>query len=212
MGISSAPEIFQKMTELLAGLEGCEVVMDDILVYGIDEKEHDTRLEKVLDTIQKSGLKLGKEKCHIKKKQLVYFGHLIGADGIKPNPAKVEAIIKMAAPDNVTELRTLVGMINYLGRFVQNLSSIMKPITDLLKEDTAWHWGQPQRQAFDAVKKMISSTPCLAYYRPDRDTVVSADASSFGIGSTTAERGKHTCTCRLLFPYLNSGREKIRTN
>ena len=136
----------------------------------------------MLKTIQASGLRLNKEKCHIKKKQLVYFGHLVGADGIQPNPEKVEAIQKMPAPENVAEVRTLVGMINYLGRFVPSLSSTMKPILDLLKEDTAWNWDQPQQHALDSVKNIISNTPCLAYYNPAKPTMVSADASSFGLG------------------------------
>ena len=183
MGITSSPEIFQKkMSELLAGHEGCDVIMDDILIYGKDEEEHDARLEKVLKTIQASGLRLNKEKCHIKKKQLIYFGHLVGADGIQPNPEKVEAIQKMPAPENVAEVRTLVGMINYLGRFVPSLPSTMKPILDFLKEDTAWNWDQPQQHALDSVKNIISNTPCLAYYNPTKPTMVSADASSFGLG------------------------------
>ena len=102
MGISSAPEIFQrKMSELLAGHDGCEVIMDDILVHGRDESQHNERLAKVLRTIEESGLKLNAAKCHFKQPELKYFGHIVGAEGIKPNPDKVRAITELHPPVNV---------------------------------------------------------------------------------------------------------------
>jgi hypothetical protein len=189
MGISAAPEIFQKkMTELLQNHDGCEVIMDDILVYGKTEAEHDSRLEKVLSTIEASGLKLNEAKCQIKKKQLTYFGHIVGTDGVLPNPEKIKAIMQLKPPSNVSELRTMVGMLNYLGRFTPGLSTTVKPMTDLLKDNVAWQWGQPQQKALDDVKKQMSQLPALAYYRVDRDTIVSADASSFGLGGVLLQR------------------------
>jgi transposase InsO family protein len=189
MGISAAPEVFQrKMSELLAGHEGCEVIMDDILVYGKDAEEHDARLNKVMKTIEMSGLKLNEAKCQIKKDKLTYFGHIVGAGGVQPNPEKVKAIMELQPPNNVSELRTMIGMLNYLGRFTPGLSSTVKPMTDLLKDKTVWHWGEPQQKALTDVKSKISQLPALAYYRPDRETVVSADASSFGLGGVILQR------------------------
>ena len=95
-GISTAPEIFQrKMSTLLEGLDGVEVIMDDILVHGRNREEHDARLNAVLRIINDSGLKLNPKKCVFRKPELTNFGHLIGGDGIKPDPGRVEALLEL---------------------------------------------------------------------------------------------------------------------
>ena len=159
-GITSAPEIFQhEMSTLLHGLKGTEVIMDDILIYGKTREEHNTRLKKTLDRILESGLKLNK--CEFEHTQITYFGHLISEMGISPNPERVKAIKELLAPTNVNELRRVIGMINYLGRFLPDLSTTMKPISDLLKSDVAWLWGPSQQKAFQRNQRHAYQEPCF---------------------------------------------------
>jgi hypothetical protein len=156
------------MEEILKGLPGVEVIMDDILIHGVDDADHDAKLAKVLSRIKESGLKLNEGKCLFRQSELQYMGHTVGKDGIRPDPGKVKAILDLKPPTNVTEVRQLLGMVNYLGRFLQNLSQVNR----------AWLWDAAEEEAFSKVKEMITTTPVLAFYEFGKPTIVSADARS----------------------------------
>ena len=112
-----------------------------------------------------------------------YFGHIITKDGIRPNNERVEAILKLKEPENVSDLRTVLGMFNYLGKFVPNMDTILHPLHQLLKKDNAYYWGSEKQKAFNMVKDRIAKASTLAYYDVKVLTIVSADASSYGLGA-----------------------------
>ena len=117
-GITSAPEIFQReISSLFKGIDGVEVYMDDILIFGKTAEEHEVRLQKALKILKNAGLKLNDEKCLLRQSQLHYLGHCIDGNGIRPDPAKVAAIMKLEPPSDVHGLRRILGMIHYLGRY-----------------------------------------------------------------------------------------------
>ncbi|GFO01004.1 Pol polyprotein [Plakobranchus ocellatus] len=147
VGISLDPEAFQnKMEEILKGLEGCEPLSDDTIVHGKTEREHDKRLHAAMNRIEEAGLRLNKEKCALKRREVKYFGHIINNKGRRSEEGRVEAILNMKEPRNVSELKTVLGMMNYLSKFVPHLSTILQPISRLLKRDTTYFWGPDQQK------------------------------------------------------------------
>ena len=138
--ISSGPEHFQKrMSSILAGQEGVLCHIDDIIVFGRNQDEHDSRLQSVLKTIKKAGVTLNKEKCEFNRDRLVFLGHVINKDGISPDPEKTAAVSKMERPQTVSELRRFLGMANQLGKFTPNLAELSssQPLRELLSSKNA---------------------------------------------------------------------------
>ena len=114
-GISSANEIFQrKVSQAYEGLTGVITMFDDILVYGKDITQHNRHLDNMLSRTQELGIKLNRQKCKFLTTELVYMGHVITPDGIKPDPAKIHDIIHMPRPTDKKGVQRLMGMVTFL--------------------------------------------------------------------------------------------------
>ncbi|KAK2717319.1 hypothetical protein QYM36_006188 [Artemia franciscana] len=114
-GLISAQDEFQRrMEEAFEGVPGFSVIVDDIIISGKSETEHDVNTRAALTRAREQTVKLNKAKCILKSKSIPYFGHVISKDGIHPDPNKVNALKEMPRPRNREELQTLLGMLNYL--------------------------------------------------------------------------------------------------
>ena len=188
-GITSAPELFQKrMNTLLSNMKGVLCLMDDVLVYGQDQREHDKRLEAVLQRVKAAGMTLNSDKCEVSKTQLKFLGHIVDGSGVQADPAKTEAIRQMSAPQNVPEVRRFIGMVNQLSKFIPNCANLLHPLTVLLSKKNVWTWGPSQDKAFTTLKDKLSKLTTLTLYNPAANIKLSADASSYGIGAVLLQQ------------------------
>ena len=191
-GIHSASEICQvAIAEILEGIEGSVNCQDDIIIWGSSEEILKTRTIKVLNSIRKNGLKLNKNKCKFHVTDFTFLGHKISNNGIHPDPAKIEAIKNMPLPTTRKELQRFLGMVNYLGKFIPNLSDHTAPLRILLEKDTLWVFDTPQIEAVTKLKHLICSSPVLKFYDSRLPIQISCDASLSGLGAVLEQKFDH---------------------
>ena len=183
-GISSAPAIFQKtMDVILQGIPHVCCYIDDILVTGVNQQEHLQNLEEVLRRLEQNNLRIKKPKYEFFKDSVEYLGHCVDAQGLHTLPSKVEAILRAPDPENLQQLRSFLGLLNYYGKFIPNLANIVHPLNQLLQKDAKWTWTSDCVQAFTAAKQALNSSKVLAHYDPSLPITMAGDASAYGIGS-----------------------------
>lgn len=183
-GVKACPGIFQRlMSSLLAGIPGVAVLLDDIVVTGRGINEHNMRLEKVLDRLQKAGLRLNKKKCKFAADSIKFLGFVIDECGIHPSEEKIRAIEETPAPRDVKELQAFLGLLNFYDRFLPHKASIAEPLYRLLDKNVRWKWDKIHQEAFEVLRKMISSRDTLVHYDVNKKLILSCDASQYGLGA-----------------------------
>ena len=171
------------MDTILQGLPGVMCYIDDILVTGANDTEHLKNLEAVLKRLQQHGLRLKKSKCNFLRPRVEYLGHLIDSQGLRATKSKVEAIENAPPPQNVQQLRSFLGLLNYYRKFIPDLASIIHPLTTLLHSDCKWNWSETCMQAFNLAKEKLVSSDVLVHYDPRLPIKVAGDASAYGVGA-----------------------------
>ena len=183
-GIASAPAVFQKfMDTMLQGIPHVICFIDDILVTGKDDNDHLQNLAKVFQILQQNGLRLKQDKCKFLQYSVEYLGHKIDAEGIHATTEKMDAVMKAPIPRNVSELRSFLGLLNYYGKFLPNLSTILHPLNQLLQTGHHWKWDARCHSAFKLAKDTLHSAQVLVHYNPSLPLKLAADASAYGIGA-----------------------------
>src|SRR5690242_16726353 len=121
----------------------CLVYIDDILIFSEAVDEHIDHIDQVLKRIAKFGLRLKPSKCDFFKPQLLFLGHIVSADGIRPNPAKVKAIMGWPEPKTRKEVESFLGLAGYYRKFIKGFSSLAEPLFKL--KSSEWTWNEDQR-------------------------------------------------------------------
>ncbi|XP_055839723.1 uncharacterized protein K02A2.6-like [Episyrphus balteatus] len=183
-GITCAPEIFQKLMEqILSSCDGVIIFIDDIVVFAPTKELHDLRLKKVLDRMRKFNVTLNKEKCEFAVSEISFNGHRLSGSGIKPMHDKLEAVKQFREPNDAEEVRSFLGLVNYVSKFIPNLATISEPLRRLTKKDVKFQWGCNQQKAFELLKQSLTHELTLGYYDVKCPTQVIADASPVGLGA-----------------------------
>ena len=136
-----------------------KLILTTFLIWGRSKEEHDQRLKMALKRCEDIGLNLNKDKCAIGTSSVTYVGHILTANGVKPDESKINAILEMPAPTDKKGVMRLMGTVNYLAKFVPNTSQDTGPIKALLKQDVQFEWKSVQEAAFTKIKKILTGGP-----------------------------------------------------
>nr|GEY92398.1 putative reverse transcriptase domain-containing protein [Tanacetum cinerariifolium] len=163
-GLTNVPAVFMDLMNRIFHeyLDKFVIVfIDDILVYSKMKEEHEEHLRIMLGTLRQEKSYAKFSKCEFWLGQVVFLGHIVSADGITMDPAKVEAITKWPRPKTVTEVRSFLGLAGYYRRFVEGFSRLALPLAKLMRKGEKFVWNEEREKSFKELKKRLVSAPIL---------------------------------------------------
>jgi hypothetical protein len=166
------------------------VFINDILIYSKNEEEHDKHLRIVLTRLREHQLYAKFSKCAFWLEEIQFLGHVLSTQGIVVDPSKVKDILEWKPPTTVHQVRSFLGLAGYYRRFIPDFSKTVKPITDLLKNDTKFDWSSKYNEAFEQLKVLLTTAPVLAQSDIEEPFDVYCDASGSGLGCVLMQEGR----------------------
>ena len=194
-GINVAAEKFQDVIAAsISDIPNVKNISDDVIIYGVNTVEHDKTLHAVLTRFKDLNLTLKKEKCQFYMPRIEFFGMVFSPDGMSPDPAKVEAIKQAIALTSVSDVRGLLGMINYGSRFIRHYSDIVAPLHDLTHKGIEFKWEDVHQAALEQPKCSLTSNKVMAYFDPSKKSILLlVDASPVGLGAGLTQGELNCC-------------------
>ncbi|KAL0190178.1 hypothetical protein M9458_012876 [Cirrhinus mrigala] len=187
-GLASVPSALQKMlATVLQGLLNVANYLDDIILWGRTQTEHNDTLKAVVQRLQDAGLKLNQSKRQFNKTSLRFLGHTVNVQGIQPDEDHLSAILHAPAPKDAPQLRSFIGLLSWYNKFIPNFATVIEPLRACIRQGSDFVWSEEAQQCFDVVKKSLVQSPILSLFDPKLPTVVSTDASSYGLGTVLAQ-------------------------
>lgn len=183
-GISLAPTYFQwVMDEVLRGLIGTVCFIDDVLIGGKTLSELSKNLTAVIARLSEYNVRVKFEKCKFFVEKVEYLGHELSEEGISPSKKKIQAVLDAPKPNNIGQLRSYLGLINYYSKFAQDISKVLVPLYKLTKRDTPFEWSTECDVAFQNSKNTLLKNQLLVHYDPNKELAIHCDASPYGLGA-----------------------------
>ena len=165
------------MYKIFGDIPNCMNQRDDILIGGRNMEEHNETLKAVLQRAENFGITFNKEKCVFGVDEIDFYGYRFTKEGLKPSHEKVKAVKESAQPESKEAVRSFLGMVGYLSKFIDKYASITAPLRKLTEKDVKFKWGPTEQTAFEQLKDNITNDKTMIYFNPKRDIVVRAEAS-----------------------------------
>ncbi len=214
-GLADMPAEFQQALDMLVhDLPFTHAFIDDILIVTTGSKsDHLKAIDVVLSRLDNANMALKLSKCTFLAREADWLGYHIDSEGISPLPHKTDAIMKLDPPKTPKQLKSLLGAVNQMSRFVPHLAQNCDTLRDLLKKKNKFQWSLEHTQAFTAIKNSISNLHKTAHFDVRKESRIKCDASRTGLGACLEQRhpdGWKPIAFRSRF--LNEAEQKYSTN
>jgi hypothetical protein len=193
MGLTNAPSSFMRvMNKVFEKYLGDFVLvyLDDILIMSKSPAEHLIHLRKVFETLRQYRLQAKLSKCKFLQEQIKYLGHILSAQGVLPDPAKIQTLLDWEFPDSAVGMQQFLGLANYFRKFIPNYSRLAAPLYHLTKKSATFLKGEETLKCFEAIKQKLISPPLLSYPDPELPYEVISDASISGCGAVLVQENR----------------------
>ena len=207
-GLTNAPATFQTvMNSIFAPYlrKFVVVYLDDILIFSRSEEEHQAHVRLALQVLQREKFFVTKAKSRFAQTEIQYLGHIVNAQGIRPDPKKVSAVQSWPVPQNVHDVRSFLGLCNYFRKFIDHYSGKAVPLTNLTKKSVGWNWTGSCQDSFEILKRSLIEAPLLRTPDESKPYDVITDASDYGLGAVLLQEGHPVAfeSCKLNSAELN---------
>jgi hypothetical protein len=191
-GLTNAPSTFQKaMNDMFKDMDYVFVYLDDILIASHTAEQHVQHLRAVMKVLRENRFYAKLKKCEFNKPEVSFLGHTVGKYGLKVDEKKVAVVNDWPTPTKAEQVRSFVGLANYFRKFIQGFSSLVSPLITLMnKSPKDWLWSDVEQQAFDGIKRALTTAPVLALPDPDLPFEIISDASVLGTGGVLLQEGR----------------------
>jgi hypothetical protein len=189
-GLVNAGATFERLIELVLGRlqwRKCLCYLDDVVIPGHDFESALENLTEVFERLRQANLKLKPSKCKFFQKQVSFLGHVISEKGVSCDPKKISAVIDWPQPENKTQIKSFLGLVNYYRPYIPDCAEICQPLTELTKKKVRFRWNDECEKAFNLLKSKLTESPVLAYPSRDGIFILETDASAFGIAAILSQ-------------------------
>ncbi|UYV81648.1 K02A2.6-like [Cordylochernes scorpioides] len=190
-GLKISAQIFvEKMTNIFRDSFQNITYVDDLLIYADTIQEHNKKLKGILEKAKEKNIKFDLTKAQICLTKVRFLGHVISQNGIDPEPNKIDKLITFKRPEDKKSLQRIMGLYNYLGKFIPNLAASTSNIRGILRKNVVWHWGPKQDGEFDHIKECVRNAPSLAHFDKSKMLILQCDASKDAMGAALLQEDR----------------------